>query len=450
VRRAQVIDIGRKRFTIMVRKTIRRGKRVLVLDFSYTTLDGARARYRRDATVQTMAAAQTEETARKLGATFFGDPAVMCGPNGVPLRAAEPDAAKPSAPPPEPTFGAVVERYLVEYAPSAMAPSTVDGYSSKLRTHLLPRLGELPLSAAFEVARSREVDVALVEAGCTVSTRRNVVLGLRSVARFAVEAKLLPHEPKYLPLPRRGKRVPSAPPAADVAALIDAASCPQHRLVFLLAAHAGLRKGEIRALRCMDVEIEHNRLVVRLSRYRHHTRSPKSGNERQVPLSPQLKTALIEARVHERPRNEAAALTLHGKPWGAQGTYKALQSTLRRLKLPPARLHALRAFFVTILLSGNVPVHVVREMVGHEDLATTQGYAAILAPDRGAAAGVLDRAHQGVRRAVDRVPRSSGGSARQRPVQRSGRATRRIRLLRRRVLERARRRGTTPKGAPSG
>jgi integrase/recombinase XerD len=417
----------------MVRRTTRRGKRVLVIDFSYTKPDGTEGRYRRDAAVQTAAAAQTEAAARKLGATLFGNPEIMCGPNGVPLRPAE------AEPVPEPTFRAVFERYLSEYAPSAMSPSTLDGYRSKLHTHVVPRLGELPLPEAFEVARSREIDVALVEGAASISTRRNVLLGLRSVARFAVEAKLLAVEPKYLPLPKRGKRVPSAPRAEDVAALIDAASCPEHRLVFLLAAHAGLRKGEIRALRCMDVELEHHRLVVRLSRYRHDTRSPKSGNERQVPLSPQLREALIEARVHQRPREEAAALNTRGKPWGTDGTYAALQRTLRRLKLPRARLHALRAFFVTILLSGNVPVHVVRELVGHEDLATTQGYAAILAPDRGAAVGVLDRVHQGARQEQDR--RRADKPERVRPMQRTGHATRRIRLLRKRVLGRLRSRG---------
>jgi len=429
----------------MVHKQHRRGKSVLVIDFSYTKPDGTVARYRRDATVQIMAAARTEATARELGATLFGNPEIMCGPNGVPLRPAETAAAVPMR---EPTFGEVFERYLAEYATSAMAPSTLDGYRGKLRTHVLPRLGEHPLSEAFEAARSREIDVALVESAASISTRRNVFLGLRSVARFAVEAKLLAVMPCFLTLPKRGKRVPSAPPAEDVAALIDAANCPEHRLVFLLAAHAGLRKGEIRALRCGDVELEHDRLIVRLSRVRHDTRSPKSGHERQVPLSPQLKTALIEARVHEQPRGAAAALTTKGKPWGTGGMWKALQRTLRRLKLPPARLHALRVYFVTILLSGHVPVHVVRELVGHEDLATTQGYAAILAPDRGAAAGVLDRVHQGARR--ERGERPADKPGRVRPMQRIGRVTRRIRLLRAGVLERLRSRGNNLETAPIG
>src|SRR5262249_5513354 len=161
----------------------------------------------------------------------------------------------------------------------------------------------------FDVARSREIDVAMIEAGLCQGSRRNAFLALRSVGKFAVEAKILSLAPTFLPLPKRGKRVPSAPPASDVAALIDAASCPQQRLVILLAAHAGLRRGEIRALRCGDCELDRDRLVVRLSRYRSHTGTTKSGHEREVPLTPQLRAALLEAGVDKRPRDEYAALS---------------------------------------------------------------------------------------------------------------------------------------------
>jgi hypothetical protein len=129
-----------------------------------------------------------------------------------------------------------------------------------------------------------------------------------------------------------------------------------------------------------------------------------------------------------RPREQEAALSTRGKPWGSDGPYQALQATLRRLNLPRERLHALRAFFVTILLSGNVPVHVVRELVGHQDLATTQGYAAILAPDRGAAAKVLDRVFQGARG----EQKKDGARTRRR----TAKVMRRVRELRARVLRR--------------
>jgi integrase len=412
----------------MVRRTTRRNKRVLVIDFTYTKPDGTEGRYRRDAAVQTMAAATTEEASRKLGATLYGDPERMCGQNGQALRPV--DAAPVPEVPKEPTFGETLDRYLAEYAPSALAPSTLDGYRCALNGHVRPVMGQLVVSAAFDVTRSREIDVSLAKSGASASLRRNTLLALRSVARFAVEVKVLPSPPEFLSLPKRGRRVPSAPAPGDVAAMIDAAKYPEHRLVILLAGHAGLRKGEIRALRTGDCEMERNRLVVRRSRYRAHTGPTKSGHEREVPLTPQLREALLAAGVDKRPRDECVALSTRGKPWGSSGPYAALQATLRRLNLPRERLHALRAFFVTTLLNGNVPAHVVRELVGHGDLATTQGYAATVPGAQGVAVGVLDRVYQDARTAAGRKDRP----ARARPMRRLSRSTVRIGEFRRRVL----------------
>ena len=195
----------------MVRKTTRRGKRVLVIDFTYTKPDGTQGRYRRDAAVQTTAAAQTEEAARKLGATLHGDPE-------NPVRGERAAAAAGRRP--------HSRRRLRRSRRSGRwsrgtSPSTrlrrwrrrrCDGYRSKLGTHLLPRLGELPVSEAFEVARSREVDVAMIEAGRSISTRHNTFFALRSVAKYAVEAKLL----------AKRAQVPSALPSG-------ASACPARR-----------------------------------------------------------------------------------------------------------------------------------------------------------------------------------------------------------------------------
>jgi site-specific recombinase XerC len=76
------------------------------------------------------------------------------------------------------------------------------------------------------------------------------------------------------------------------------------------------------------------------------------------------------------------------------------------------RSHALRAFFVTTLLNGRVPTHVVRELVGHGHLATTQRYAAVVEGDRGAAVGVLDRVYHDARAPEQAVPASKLDRAR--------------------------------------
>ncbi len=379
----------------MVRNTTRRGKRVLVVDIQYIKADGTQGRYRRDAEVQTAAAARTEDAARRMGATLHKDPTILCGPDGkpfTPILSAE--AVKP-APVDEPTLAEVVKRFLAEYGPSALSPSTLYSYSNRLTVWILPLIGKLPVSAAFDLARQREIDVAMINGGISPGSRRVALHALKSVARFAVhEAGILPTEPKYIKAPKVGERVPTAPSEGDVAAVIDAASRPQHRLVILLAAHAGLRKGEILALRCRDCEInpahpERDRVVVRLSRWKNITKTTKSGHEREVPLTPQLRDALLAAGVDRRPGDECAALNPKGEPWRHRGPYEVFQRALRRLALPKERLHALRAFFITTLLNGGVPVHLVRELAGHDSLATTQLYAATTGAKRGAVVDVL-------------------------------------------------------------
>src|SRR5262249_26399553 len=143
--------------------------------------------------------------------------------------------------PGEPTFGETVMRWLAEYAPSVLRYSTRSNYGSHLRAHATPTLGHLTVSAAFDPARLREIDVAMVEGGASVSLRRNTAAALRSVARFALEAKILTQAPAFPRPPKRGKRVPTAPAAGDVALVIDAAPHAEHRLALLLAAHGGLR-----------------------------------------------------------------------------------------------------------------------------------------------------------------------------------------------------------------
>ncbi len=107
-----------------VRTVTRRGKRRLVIDFSYRRPDGTKGRYRHDAEVQTMAAARAEERRRLTALSMTGSPYEV-----VDERARE-QVAPP--PPRELTFAEVADKYLAEFAPSQLKPGTRYNYASTM------------------------------------------------------------------------------------------------------------------------------------------------------------------------------------------------------------------------------------------------------------------------------------------------------------------------------
>lgn len=72
--------------------------------------------------------------------------------------------------------------------------------------------------------------------------------------------------------------------AAEVEALVRAAASPQDAALFSTAAYAGLRLGELRALRWPDVDFGKRLIHIRRSYVEHDEGVPKSGRVRSAPM----------------------------------------------------------------------------------------------------------------------------------------------------------------------
>lgn len=357
-----------------VRVVKRRGKRRLVIDIYWKKPDGSRGRLRRDAEVQTLAAARAED--RRLLATLVttGSP---LGVSQASAREPEPGAAARRQEE-VPSFGVVARQYVQIFAVSHLKPSTRKGYGWVIDGLLIPRLGHLPVSAVNAQA-VREIDALLVSRKARPSTRRNVQSVLRSIlCRYAVEAKILSEPPAMPRLPKVGTKVIQTLTTDDVKRLL-AHSCPEYRVAFLLAAHAGLRAGEVRGLRWKDVDLAAGRLVVRRSVCRGVADAPKSGHERVVPLTRELRDIL--AATPEELRQGLVSKTTEGNPWGQFSLYKAFRSACRGAGLKEWRYHDLRHYFVTALFRAGVAARTVQELAGHAHLTTTQRYAHVVDGD---------------------------------------------------------------------
>jgi integrase len=354
---------------------------VLIIDIRYRRPDGTKGRYRHDAEVQTLAAARAEDRRRLAALTLTGSPL-----GRIDGDAPAPNERQESSPKlvarEFPRFDAIAEDYLRTFATSQLKPSTELGYRTVLRSFLIPRIGDRAINM-IDATTVRSLDAELVERGLKPSTRRQAQAVLRSVlCRYAVEAGILDAPPVFPRMPKVGRKVARAFTREEIDQLL-AKTLPVHRVAFMLAAYAGLRAGEVRALRWRDVDLDGGRIIVRESMCHGVTSSPKSGHERVVPLTPELRDVL--ASVRTRKRDAFVAQTVKGGSWSEFGLLNAFRRACGRAGLEGWRLHDLRHFFVTELFRRGAPAHAVQALAGHADLATTQRYAHVARPDLEAA-----------------------------------------------------------------
>jgi site-specific recombinase XerD len=180
--------------------------------------------------------------------------------------------------------------------------------------------------------------------------------------------------------PRRARRLPNAPAAAEIERTLEALEGDgpiplRNRALVELVYSAGLRSAEAVGLDLGDVDFEQE-LV--------HVRHGKGGKDRVVPLGEEaalwLARYLREARpTLARGANDALFLSARGR--------RLDTSTLRRVVPHP---HRLRHAFATHLLDGGADLRTIQELLGHSSLSTTQVYSHV---DPRHLRRVYDRSH---------------------------------------------------------
>jgi integrase/recombinase XerC len=179
--------------------------------------------------------------------------------------------------------------------------------------------------------------------------------------------------------PRRARRLPDAPRADEVDAVLEQVTGDEplairNRALLELVYSAGLRSREAVDLDLGDVDFEQEAVHVR----------GKGGKERVVPLGEEA--AYRVRRYLEQSRPELARGAEDALFLSARGR-RLDTSTIRRLLPHP---HRLRHAFATHLLEGGADLRVIQELLGHSSLSTTQAYSHV---DARRLRKVYDRAH---------------------------------------------------------
>ncbi|MFL5902015.1 MAG: tyrosine-type recombinase/integrase [Solirubrobacterales bacterium] len=270
-------------------------------------------------------------------------------------------------------------------------PNTIRSYERALRVHIAPSAG-----AGIKVTEARRRDLQeladdLLSSGLSAGTVSNILNPIQAFYRRAIDRDVLTYNPsERIDLPnghsKRPRRIASPQEAAALLATLDI----EDRPVWAAAFYAGLRRGELQALRACDVDLEANLIAVERGWDQvEGVIDPKSkAGRRTVPLLAVLRDYLDE-HLNKTGRNGEDlvfgrtpgqafyASTVDGRArraWEAANDreQEAAEAAGREPDLlRPITMHECRHTFASLLIDSGANPKAIQDFMGHSKIQTT-------------------------------------------------------------------------------
>jgi integrase len=308
------------------------------------------------------------------------------------------------------TVGEYLTRWLSHSVRDTVSQKTYERYESIVRVHLSPALGAIRLKT-LTPGHVRGLYREKLDAGLAPRSVLHIHRTLSKALKQATDDGLIPRNAASSVKPPRPRSEEIQPLSRDqVRTFLDTIRGDRMEALYVLAVTAGLRQGELLALKWEDVDLEGTNPTLEVRRSLSETRgrrsfvTPKSGRGRHLRLSRWAVSALrthrkrqLEERVRKAGLWEDNGLVFPsevGTPMSGRNLYRAFKIRVKRASLPQTlRFHDLRHTCATLLLRQGVNSKFVQELLGHADISLTLNTYSHVLPDMGdAAAGGMDAA----------------------------------------------------------
>lgn len=266
-------------------------------------------------------------------------------------------------------------------------PSAIRGYEQNLRKRVLPALGTFRLSEV----RPRDLQ-ALVDQldrqGASPSTIDTTITPLKAIYRRARNRGLVTVNPTQgleKPAVRSKPRRFASP--AEAEALLAALQGPQ-RALWATAFYAGLRRGELIALRWEDLDLATGLIHVRRGWDAVEGEiAPKSRQgRRNVPIPGALRDFLVEHAQSSEQDGQVFGSDRQVRRW-AENAGKAWVDA----GLPRLTLHDARHSYASLMIAAGVNAKALSTFMGHANIAITLDlYGHLMPGSEAQAADLLD------------------------------------------------------------
>ncbi len=219
----------------------------------------------------------------------------------------------------------------------------------------------------------------LTESGLSKTSISRKIAAIRSFFKFAFKRGFIQKNPAHLLMPpKKGKRLPKVIPESDLERmfeLIDRSTKEgaQEAAMLELFYSTGIRLSELVNLNISDIDFANRQIKV----------MGKGSKERIVPFGDAaanaLKTHFENRQDFKTDKTSSDTNALFFSVSGKRIYPKAVQTMVKKHLMNVSEVtqkspHVLRHSFATHLLNNGAEIRVIKEMLGHANLAATQIY----------------------------------------------------------------------------
>jgi integrase len=303
------------------------------------------------------------------------------------------------------TVGEYLERWFVTSVRGSVRESTYESYQRQVRRYVVPAIGGVKLKS-LSAMHVQGMYCSMLDRGLSSRTVQYTHAVLHRALKQAMRWGLVPRnvcEDVNRPQLKRDDIQPLD--REQTRRLLQAAKDNRLYALYVVAVTAGLRPGEMLALRWSDVDLEAGTLRINRTLSDSEFAAPKTPrSRRKVELS---NTARVALRAHRKrlleERMQKAGLwenrglvfpSTVGTPLSHRNVVRSFKALLKRAGLPAGtRLYDLRHTCATLLLNGNVHPKYVQELLGHASISQTlDTYSHVLKGMDGGISGAMDEA----------------------------------------------------------
>lgn len=170
---------------------------------------------------------------------------------------------------------------------------------------------------------------------------------------------------KHIYPQRSENKLPKFLTKMEVKKILDSTSNIKHKAILTTIYSCGLRLGELLELKISDIKTDQNILLIRQA---------KGNKDRVVMLSSKLIDLLREYYKIYNPKTYLFEGSENEK-YSQRSVQQIMKSSLKKSGVDsPASVHTLRHSFATHLLENGVDIRIIKDLLGHSNIKTTEIY----------------------------------------------------------------------------